>query len=303
MCKYPKKPASIPSFKLEKSFESAKFTLLLVKCLFDSKQYIFKTFSTKDEYSHHSYVREHLIHSSLNHQNIIQYKPNSDISFSIPNYNFITMEYAPFGDFFELIFDYNFADEKLIRTYFHHLVEGLQYLHSKNIAHLDIKLENLLLGNDYLLKIADFDLAQNTNDALLISKGTANYRAPEVKSGNCTDFLAADIYSAGICLYTLIAKSFPFLEEDDNQDQPLFRYDTFLQNNKTFWEENESLLEGKMQFKENLKELLNSMWCRDPTKRITLEEVKQSSWYNEPVYTNDELQTLMRTKLPKLSNE
>jgi len=304
MCKYPtKKSKAFPIFTIEKSFESAKFTLLLTKCVLDSKQYIFKTYSQADDYSHNSYIRENRIHSSLNHQNIIQYNSNPNISFSIPNYDVISMEYAPFGDFFDLILDYNFADEKLIRTYFHQLIEGIQYLHNKQIAHLDIKLENLLLGKDYLLKVADFDLAQNIHETVLISKGTANYRAPEVKSGNCTDFYSADIYSIGICLYILIAGSFPFLEEDDNQAQPLFRYDMFLQNNDAFWEENEAILDGKFMWSKNLRDLLNKMWAQNPSERITLEQVKKSNWYNEPVYTNDELQALMKVKLSNSSNQ
>src|SRR5690606_15807167 len=36
-------------------------------------------------------------------------------------------------------------DQTLIRTYFHQLIEGLEYLHKNGIAHTDLKLENLLL--------------------------------------------------------------------------------------------------------------------------------------------------------------
>lgn len=43
------------------------------------------------------------------------------------------------------------------------MAEGLQYMHSLNIIHRDIKLGNLLIQND-VLKIADFGLAVKLND-------------------------------------------------------------------------------------------------------------------------------------------
>lgn len=60
------------------------------------------------------------------------------------------MEYAPYGNFSKLMSKAKiYNDEKLTRTYFHQLVEGLEYLHSQDIAHLDLKFCNLLLGDDY----------------------------------------------------------------------------------------------------------------------------------------------------------
>jgi len=50
------------------------------------------------------------------------------------------------------------------------------------MAHLDIKAENLLIGEEFALKIADLDLSYIEGDARLYGKGTTNSRAPEIIS-------------------------------------------------------------------------------------------------------------------------
>lgn len=54
-------------------------------------------------------------------------------------------------------------------------------MHSNNIAHLDLKNGNLLLGIDLRLKIIDFDLASHLDDPCVVSNGSVDYRAPELK--------------------------------------------------------------------------------------------------------------------------
>ena len=83
------------------------------------------------------------------------------------------MEYAPYGDLYNLLASADLSDEHLIHTYFSQLITGLEYLHSHHIAHLDIKPENLLIGHDYRLKIADFDQATTTISFTTSSAGTS----------------------------------------------------------------------------------------------------------------------------------
>lgn len=60
------------------------------------------------------------------------------------------------------------------------MVEGLSYIHTKKISHLDIKLENIMLGNNYVVKIADFDSSLKFEEPCVGIRGTENYHAPEI---------------------------------------------------------------------------------------------------------------------------
>lgn len=100
------------------------------------------------------------------------------------------------------------------RTLFRQLIEGMDYLHSNGISHLDIKLDNLVLSDDGLLKIIDFDAShQKDSGKKIISRGTKVYRAPEIRSSECENGFAADIYSCGILLFCFVMGRYPYLEK------------------------------------------------------------------------------------------
>lgn len=240
----------------------------------------------KDDFSTKQYQKE-LALAQLNHKNIIRY--NHIISHK-PGYNFILTEYAPYGDFFDLVQNEEFDDELIIRTYFHQLIDGLEHIHSQGLSHLDLKLENLMLGKDMTLRIIDFDQAQRITEKEITSGGTIGYRAPEVKNGRCKDFRAADIYSAGIILFALKAKEYPFVE---TKEKVIF-YDTFINDNKAFWKEKADRKGDKYFFIDSLKALLNGMLVRDPRTRLTIDQIKASKWYNGSILGKLALQEKMK---------
>lgn len=298
MCKTPETNPSPDTLVLKRTISTSKYPVLLASCPADSTDYVIKAY-TKDSSSRSSYLREKQILSSVRHPNIINYVPDSRYRVKIPHRNCIMMEYAPHGDFFNLIINKHIKNEKIIRTYFHQLVEGLEHLHSNGIAHLDIKLENLLLGKDLLLKIADFDVSQALNDENLLSQGSENYRAPEVRDGTCKDYTSADVYSAGVCLFTLVSRAFPFVETSEGAEVQIQSYDEFSTRNDSYWKGIEKMFRKKVVFSESLKELLNGMWANDANERMSLDEIKRSRWYNESVYTQEELRVAVQEILAK----
>jgi len=204
--------------------------------------------------------------------------------------SYILMEYAPFGDFAEFFLGQKWpTDEILSRTFFHQLINGLEYLHANGVAHLDLKLENLLLGEDFNLKITDFDMSYKEGDFSFRGKGTANYRAPELKHRKCEDAKAADVYSAGIILFALVTGAFPYIEKGLVEGHDLF--DLLMKEDPRFWEIHQEFLKKKVSFSEDFKELFKMMVKCDPNERATLEQVKKSAWYNGPIYTTEEVVT------------
>jgi serine/threonine protein kinase len=127
----------------------------------------------------------------------------------------LVMEYASHGNLYHVMetLEGNIP-EKLVRTMFGQIIGALEYLHKKGVAHMDLKLGNVLISKNYNLKIADFDLSATQTDTSLIGRGTKNYRAPELLAGSeSLEVLACDIYSVGVVLFVLLSGGIlPFIE-------------------------------------------------------------------------------------------
>jgi calcium-dependent protein kinase len=88
---------------------------------------------------------------------------------------------------------------------------GLNHIHSLDIIHGDIKLENIMIYNTKI-KIVDFDLARIAKTKYIFSEyiyGTENYIAPESFDMNVYS-KNADLWAFGILLYKLVTGKFPY---------------------------------------------------------------------------------------------
>jgi len=94
------------------------------------------------------------------------------------------------------------------------LLQVLAYLHSKNVTHRDIKLENIIINHSKggALKLIDFGFCCCTapGATLKIFCGTPSYMSPEITRKK--DYLGppTDVWASGILLYALLCGSFPF---------------------------------------------------------------------------------------------
>jgi BR serine/threonine kinase len=104
---------------------------------------------------------------------------------------------------------------------FRQIVYGLEFLHSYGICHRDMKLENLLVDENYNVKISDFGLARWTKDGECTPAGTLNYMAPEVTLSKRYDGRAADVWSTGVILFAMLVGQFPF--SDNSRDETIAR--------------------------------------------------------------------------------
>ena len=260
---------------------SERSSVLLVKDQ-DSNQYIAKRFPV-----HYAgklqYDSEKLI-QKLSHPYIIKVKETFD------KLQCVVLEHAPNGDFCSLLMGGTSLPETIARTYFHHLVEGVDYLHKNGIAHLDLKLDNLLLGSNKTLKIIDFDLSQRIDDekrSYARGKGTTNYRAPEIRSRKCSNFKAADVYSMGVILFTLVTGLPPYTESDKGECDGW--YHLMMRQQDNYWEK----ISKYVNVNEDFKLMFSAMTCEQPDRRIIINQIRATKWYNGPVLSDQELEQEM----------
>lgn len=146
---------------------------------------------------------------------------------------FIFMRYAENGDLLDYVKAKGALTEAQSRLWFHQMSKALKYLHSFNVAHRDLKCENVLLSRHMNVKLADFGFARYCTDAngsRILSQtycGSGSYAAPEVVGGVPYNPKIADIWSLGVVLFIMVNSSMPFDDTNLNkllQDQRAKRY-------------------------------------------------------------------------------
>lgn len=126
----------------------------------------------------------------------------------------IYMEYCDGGNLSDFINNHYMRLETEVKTRFvYDIIRGIEYLHRFNVAHRDIKLNNILLaytGHRYVCKIADFGLSTFFNGSLDRSDmGTVEYAAPEIFDHVPRHPFAPDIWAMGVSIYAIYATCLP----------------------------------------------------------------------------------------------
>jgi len=150
------------------------------------------------------FLREARLAAQLAHQNIVRIYDFGEVDDGL----FIVMEYVAgqtLADVGKLP-----AEEAVPLAL--QACAGLQHAHEAGLVHRDVKPANLLVGDDGVLKIADFGIAQAAEATRLTEHGTvlgtAAYLSPEQAAG-ATVTLATDVYSLGAVLYELLTARTP----------------------------------------------------------------------------------------------
>jgi len=242
--------------------------------------------------------------SKLSHPHILKYHDFYQDAFiqlgkeEFKEYSAIVMEYVPYGDLFGLVSQRPFS-EKLARTVFKQILSAIKYLHGQGLAHLDLKLENVLVDPTEGVKLIDFDACEpvKTGHKSTSMKGSPGYRAPEFSKGNVENLLAGDIYSLGIVLFILVVGTPPYNEVEKNGK---FVFDKFYEvlrtDVKKFWKAHESYREsdGRPKLTKAFKEIVEVMLKDDAKKRPTMIELERMAWLQGETYTAEELETKLR---------
>uniref|UniRef100_A0A182MZS2 non-specific serine/threonine protein kinase n=1 Tax=Anopheles dirus TaxID=7168 RepID=A0A182MZS2_9DIPT len=126
----------------------------------------------------------------------------------------LILELATGGELQTLIDEQGQLSEQKTRVCMREILKALQHMHSKSIAHLDLKPQNILLAGktvDDGLKLCDFGIARFIGEKNKIYEivGTPDYVAPEVLHYDPLS-LQTDIWSIGVVAYVLLTGLSPF---------------------------------------------------------------------------------------------
>ena len=253
----------ISDFKLLKELGKGSYgTIYTVKSYIDDNIYVMKKMELnhlKEKQQKECY-REVSILRKVSHPNIIKYYS----SFLEKENLYIIMEYAEMGDLYSLIKHYKrhlkYFDEFDIWRIASEILNGLNYLHSHNIIHRDIKCLNLFLTKDKHVKIGDLGVStivSNINALHCTRVGTPLYLSPELVKQIPYDY-KVDIWSFGCSLYHLCMLEPPF--SGDN----LIALGNMIVKGKP------KLLPS--QYSNNLISFIDKMLCKKPEKRPSAKE-------------------------------
>lgn len=182
---------------------------------------LFDLASAPPQYREKFFPRELNILMQVSHPHIICLHSIQQIRSKV----FIFMRFAENGDLLQYAQNYGPTEENQCRFWFKQIVSALQYLHHLNIAHRDLKCENILLSKNFNIKLADFGFARKCTDPCGLRQlsltfcGSAAYTAPEIIVGRPYNPIVSDVWSLGVVLYILLNGRMPF--DDSNLTQLL----------------------------------------------------------------------------------
>lgn len=179
---------------------------------------------------------------------------------------YLLLEYIPGGELFKIIRSWHRLPPNIARFYLAEVVLGVEYLHSRNIVHRDLKSENILLDADGHVKLIDFGFSKRVDEKTWSLCGTPEYIAPEIllsKGHNA----AVDWWSIGVIMFEMLTGRPPFFGDS--------HYSVF-----------EKILAGKVQVPDYVDEQASNLIHRflqiDPALRIGANgaaEVKAHPWF------------------------
>lgn len=179
---------------------------------------------------------------------------------------YIVTEYAKNGELFDYLSVRGRLSEEEARSKFLQILSAVEYCHSQNIVHRDLKTENLLLSENMDVKLADFGFGNFYMEGRPLNTwcGSPPYAAPEVFQGKEYEGPLLDVWSLGVVLYVLLCGSFPF----DGPNLPTLR---------------QRVLDGRFRIpyymSEDCESLLRRMLVVDPGKRLSIAQIRQHRWF------------------------
>lgn len=192
---------------------------------------------------------------------------------------FMILDYAERGDLLCHIRENGPVSDKDARRMFKQIVSAVEYLHrDTNIAHRDLKCENILIMKDKSVVISDFGFARplevsDPHKGKCMSEtycGSPSYCSPEVLRGVPYDPKMNDVWSLGVLLYVMVSGTMPF--DDSNMNKMI-----------------QHQVRGKLKYppkvdkkiQPDCKALISQLLEPQVGNRLTIDGILQSTWLSK----------------------
>jgi len=178
---------------------------------------------------------------------------------------FLILDYCQNGDLHKFL-NGRPLKEKYARFYLNQMADGLKYLYDRQIIHRDLKPQNLLLNDEYVLKITDFGFAKYFDKGGMSETicGTPLYMAPEIMKFKKYS-IKSDLWSVGVILYEMVVGRTPYKAR--NHMELLHKINT-----------QPVIVPFTLEISEGGKNLINKLLQKNPKDRINWNQFFNHPW-------------------------
>ncbi|CAG5865938.1 unnamed protein product [Menidia menidia] len=227
-------------------------------------------------------LQEYDILKSLHHDRIMALHE----AYVTPRYLVLISEYCSGKELlYSLIDRFRYSEDDVV-TYIGQILQGLDYLHTRRILHLDIKPENIIVTNMNLIKIIDFGSAQTYNPLFLKQFsppiGTLEYMSPEMLKGDVVG-PPADIWSVGVLTFIMLSGRSPFVENTSQETEARIQAAKF------------DLSKLYQNVSQSASLFLKKILCSYPWARPSIKDCFNNSWLQDAYLMRLRRQTLTFT--------
>lgn len=212
--------------------------------------------------------REVTILQQIQHPNIVRlhdvYENRTDVV--------LILELVSGGELFDFLAQKESLSEEEATQFIKQILEGVNYLHARKIAHFDLKPENIMLLDKNVplprIKLIDFGLAHKIEAGVEFKNifGTPEFVAPEIVNYEPLG-LEADMWSIGVITYILLSGASPFLGET--------KQDTLENITAINYEFDEEFF---CHTSELAKKFISQLLEKDKQKRLRIQEALNHPW-------------------------
>lgn len=184
----------------------------------------------------------------------------------------LILELVSGGELFDFLAEKESLTEEEATQFLKQILDGVQYLHSKRIAHFDLKPENIMLLDKNVpnprIKLIDFGIAHQIKEGNEFKNifGTPEFVAPEIVNYEPLG-LEADMWSIGVITYILLSGASPFLGET--------KQETLTNISAVNYDFDEEYFSNTSEL---AKDFIRRLLVKDPKKRMTIDDSLEHPW-------------------------